>query len=164
MQHSGMTYAVIATALLAGACGRQDDRTALMADSALQRDLTAASFDRGPGTDTIATIERTGAAVRPVAYRPTDTRSPRPAATAPRSSSAASGDASGASTAPAPAPRTVVVKHTARDAAIGAAAGAIIGATTSRDRVKGAVIGGVAGGIIGGVIGNNVDKQRKPAP
>jgi hypothetical protein len=160
-----MTYAVIATALLASACGRADDRTALTADSALQRDLaTATSFDRAPATDTIATIERTGGAVRPAAYRATDARSPRPAATVPQSPSAASGSGSGTSTAPAPAPRTVIVKHTARDAAIGAAAGAIIGATTSRDKVKGAVIGGVAGGIIGGVIGNNVDKQRKPVP
>ena len=163
VQHSGTTYAVIATALLASACRRADDRTALTADSALQRDLaTATSFDRAPATDTIATIERTGGAVRPAAYRATDARSPRPAATVPQSPSAASGSGSGTSTAPAP--RTVIVKHTARDAAIGAAAGAIIGATTSRDKVKGAVIGGVAGGIIGGVIGNNVDKQRKPVP
>ena len=156
--------AVLATALLAAACGRRDDRTALT-DSALARDLTTAQLAPAPGTDTIATVERTGAAARPAAPRATGTRSPRPASGASPSASSPSGEASGASSAStAPEQRTVVVKHGARDAAIGAAAGAIIGATTSRDKVKGAVSGGAAGAIIGGVIGNNVDKQRKPVP
>ncbi len=155
---------LVPAAILAVACSRGDSSKKV--DDALNSDLSLAAQAR-PFTalDSISAAERAAQAqgVAPVGYvggQPVYS-SPRAAASAPvrRTSTRRSSSSSG-TYYPAPR-RTVVVKHTTRDAAIGAGAGAVIGAVTSRDKVKGAVIGGLAGAILGGVIGNNVDKTRR---
>jgi len=158
----------VPAAILAVACGRNDSNKRV--DDALNSDLSLAAQAR-PYTamDSISAAERAAQAqgVAPVGYiggQPvystprTVTTTPVRRTTSTRRSSSSSG---GGTVYSAPARRTVIVKHTKRDAAIGAAAGAVLGAVTSRDKIKGAVIGGVAGGILGGVIGNNVDKSRR---
>ena len=177
MHRLGRT-ALIAVALASAACSRANDRSA-MVDSSLSRDLTTASqVPAAPYTDTVSSLERTGASPAPVAVAPqhmTSSAPPRVRHTATRSTrhrSSSAGEVSrssaGSVSAPAPvytpAPRTETVKHTKRDAAIGAAAGAILGAATSRDKIKGGIIGGAAGAILGGIIGNNVDKKKKTVP
>jgi uncharacterized protein YcfJ len=154
----------VPAAILAVACGRDDSNKRV--DDALNSDLSLAAQAR-PYTalDSISAAERAAQAqgLAPVGYiggqpvysTPRTTTPVRRTTTTRRSSSG------GGTVYSAPARRTVIVKHTKRDAAIGAAAGAVLGAVTSRDKVKGAVIGGVAGAVLGGVIGNNVDKTRR---
>ena len=161
MRKSRMLFLVPA-AILAVACSR--DNSNKKVDDALNSDLSLAAQAR-PFTalDSISAAERAAVAqgVAPVGYiggQPVYS-SPRAAASAPVRRTSTRRSSSGVYY---PAPRrTVIVKHTKRDAAIGAGAGAVIGAVTSRDKVKGAVIGGLAGAILGGVIGNNVDKTRR---
>jgi hypothetical protein len=152
----------VPAAILTVACGRDDSNKRV--DDALNSDLSLAAQAR-PYTalDSISAAERAAQAqgLAPVGYiggqpvysAPQRTTAPVRQTTTRRSSG-------GGVYYPAPR-RTVIVKHTKRDAAIGAAAGAVLGAVTSRDKVKGAVIGGVAGAVLGGVIGNNVDKTRR---
>ena len=155
---------IVPVAILAVACGRDDSNKKV--DDALNSDLSLAAQAR-PYTalDSISAAERAAQAqgLAPVGYvagQPVYS-TPRTTTTAPRRTSTVRRSSSGGGVYyPAPR-RTVIVKHTKRDAAIGAAAGAVLGAVTSRDKVKGAVIGGVAGAILGGVIGNNVDKSRR---
>jgi hypothetical protein len=157
---------LVPVAILAVGCGRDDSNKKV--DDALNSDLSLAAQAR-PYTalDSISAAERAAQAqgLAPVGYvggqpvystpRTTTTTPVRRTSTVRRTSSSGGG-------VYYPAPRrTVIVKHTKRDAAIGAAAGAVLGAVTSRDKIKGAVIGGVAGGILGGVIGNNVDKSKR---
>jgi uncharacterized protein YcfJ len=159
----------VPAAILAVACGRDDSNKRV--DDALNSDLSLAAQAR-PYTalDSISAAERAAQAqgLAPVGYmngQPVYSAPPRTTTTTPvrrtTTTRRSSSSSSGGGVYSAPARRTVIVKHTKRDAAIGAAAGAVLGAVTSRDKVKGAVIGGVAGGILGGVIGNNVDKSRR---
>lgn len=156
---------LVPAAILAVACGRDDSSKRV--DDALNSDLSlAAQAHPITALDSISAAERAAAAqgVAPVGYvggqpvysAPQTVRRSSPAPVRRTSSSRSSGTVYSA-----PARRTVIVKHTKRDAAIGAGAGAVIGAVTSRDKVKGAVVGGLAGAILGGVIGNNVDKQKR---
>ena len=138
----------VPAAILAAACGRNDSNKRV--DDALNSDLSLAAQAR-PYTalDSISAAERAAQAqgLAPVGYvggqpvysAPQRTTTPVRRTTTTRRSSSGGGVYS------APARRTVIVKHTKRDAAIGAAAGAVLGAVTSRDKVKGAVIGGVSG-------------------
>ena len=158
------TLIFVPAAILAVACGRDDSSKRV--DDALNSDLSLAAQAR-PYTalDSISAAERAAQAqgLAPVGYvggQPVYS-TPRTTVTTPvRRTSTRRSSSGGGVYYPAPR-RTVIVKHTKRDAAIGAAAGAVLGAVTSRDKLKGAVIGGVAGGILGGVIGNNVDKTRR---
>src|SRR5438128_452950 len=70
MMHKSLRSLVLGGALVtATACGRQDQRTALV-DSSLSRDLTtAAQVNRAALADTISALERTAAAA-PVAATP----------------------------------------------------------------------------------------------
>lgn len=158
---------LVPAAILAVACGRDDSNKRV--DDALNSDLSlAAQAHQTTALDSISAAERTAAAqgLAPVGYvggQPVYS-SPQAARRAPapvRRTSSRSSSRSSGTVYSAPARRTVIVKHTKRDAAIGAGAGAVIGAVTSRDKVKGAVVGGLAGAILGGVIGNNVDKTRR---
>jgi uncharacterized protein YcfJ len=155
----------VPAAILAVACGRNDSNKRV--DDALNSDLSLAAQAR-PYTalDSISAAERAAQAqgLAPVGYmngQPVYSAPPRTTTTTPvRRTTTTRRSSSGGGVYSAPR-RTVIVKHTKRDAAIGAAAGAVLGAVTSRDKVKGAVIGGVAGAVLGGVIGNNVDKSRR---
>ncbi len=154
----------VPAAILAVACGRDDSNKRV--DDALNSDLSLAAQAR-PYTalDSISAAERAAQAqgLAPVGYiagQPVYS-APQRTATPVRRTTTTRRSSSGGGVYSAPARRTVIVKHTKRDAAIGAAAGAVLGAVTSRDKVKGAVIGGVAGAVLGGVIGNNVDKSRR---
>lgn len=154
----------VPAAILAVACGRDDSNKRV--DDALNSDLSLAAQAR-PYTalDSISAAERAAQAqgLAPVGYiggQPVYS-TPRTTTTTPVRRTTTRRSSSGGGVYSAPARRTVIVKHTKRDAAIGAAAGAVLGAVTSRDKVKGAVIGGVAGAVLGGVIGNNVDKTRR---
>jgi len=158
----------VPAAILAVACGRDDSNKRV--DDALNSDLSLAAQAR-PYTalDSISAAERAAQSqgLAPVGYmngQPVYSAPPRTTTTTPvrRTSTVRRSSSGGGGTVySAPARRTVIVKHTKRDAAIGAAAGAVLGAVTSRDKVKGAVIGGVAGAVLGGVIGNNVDKSKR---
>jgi hypothetical protein len=153
-------------AILATACGRQDDKTL---DAALKNDLALASQAQpynpqqfmSPTEQGLAAQGYAPQTLQAVARQPVVAQPVRRTSTARRSSSGTARSSGGSVYYPAPAqPR--VEKHTGRDAAIGAAAGAVIGATTSRDKVKGGLIGAAIGGILGGVVGNNVDVKRTP--
>jgi YmgG-like glycine-zipper protein len=153
----------VPAAILAVACGRDDSNKRV--DDALNSDLSLAAQAR-PYTalDSISAAERAAQAqgLAPVGYiggQPVYSAPQRTTTAVRRTTTRRS--SSGGGVYSAPARRTVIVKHTKRDAAIGAAAGAVLGAVTSRDKVKGAVIGGVAGAVLGGVIGNNVDKTKR---
>lgn len=156
----------VPAAILAVACGRNDSNKRV--DDALNSDLSLAAQAR-PYTalDSISAAERAAQAqgLAPVGYmngQPVYSAPPRTTTTTPvRRTTTRRSSSGGGTVYSAPARRTVIVKHTKRDAAIGAAAGAVLGAVTSRDKVKGAVIGGVAGAVLGGVIGNNVDKSKR---
>jgi uncharacterized protein YcfJ len=155
----------VPAAILAVACGRNDSNKRV--DDALNSDLSLAAQAR-PYTalDSISAAERAAQAqgLAPVGYmngQPVYSAPPRTTTTTPVRRTTTRRSSSGGGVYSAPARRTVIVKHTKRDAAIGAAAGAVLGAVTSRDKVKGAVIGGVAGAVLGGVIGNNVDKTKR---
>jgi uncharacterized protein YcfJ len=157
----------VPAAILAVACGRDDGNKRV--DDALNSDLSLAAQAR-PYTalDSISAAERAAQAqgLAPVGYiggQPVYSAPPRTTTTTPvrRTTTTRRSSSGGGTVYSAPARRTVIVKHTKRDAAIGAAAGAVLGAVTSRDKVKGAVIGGVAGAVLGGVIGNNVDKSKR---
>ena len=155
---------LVPAAVLATACGRSNSPAA---DDALKNDLALASQAQPFNAQPVVSPAEAGYAARqqlvstPGAVR----REPvlyRRARAVRRSSGSSRRSSDGGGYYPSRAePRTVIVKHTQRDAAIGAAAGAVIGATTSRNRIKGGLIGAAVGGILGGVIGNNVDKQRK---
>ena len=155
---------LVPAAILAVACGRDDSSKRV--DDALNSDLSlAAQAHPITALDSISAAERAAAAqgLAPVGYvggQPVYS-SPQAARRAPAPVRRTSSSRSSGTVYSAPARRTVIVKHTKRDAAIGAGAGAVIGAVTSRDKVKGAVVGGLAGAILGGVIGNNVDKTRR---
>jgi uncharacterized protein YcfJ len=150
----------VPAAILAVACKGTDNKKV---DDALNSDLSlAAQAQPITPMDSISAAERMNAAngLAPVGYAPAGAAVvSQPAKTRVvyrdrpvyRSSSS-----SGTYSAPR---RTVIVKHTKRDAVIGGATGAVLGAVTGHG-VKGAVVGGVAGAILGGVIGNNVDKSR----
>ena len=153
---------LVPVAILAVACGRDDSNKKV--DDALNSDLSLAAQAR-PYTalDSISAAERAAQAqgLAPVGYVGGQPVYSTPRTTTPvRRTSTVRRSSGGGVYYPAPR-RTVIVKHTKRDAAIGAAAGAVLGAVTSRDKVKGAVVGGVAGAILGGVIGNNVDKSKR---
>lgn len=155
--------AALGFAMLAAACGRNNDK---QADAALQNDLSLAAQQQPGRMDSVSALEN-GYANAPASSAPRSTavrRSTSSSYSTRRSSSGSRGSYSSSGSATASAPRTVTQKHTKRDAAIGAAAGAVIGATTSRDKVKGGIIGAAAGGILGAVIGNNVDVHKKPQP
>jgi len=147
---------VLGLMVAVAACSKHDAG----ADTTLATDLSLAAQQKGTyqPLDSLSASERAaGAAAYAGAARSRTSAPARRTSTASRSSATrGSGTRS--------APRTVVVKHTKRDAAIGAAAGAIIGAGTSRNKVKGGVIGAAVGGILGAVIGNNVDKTTKKVP
>ena len=158
------TLLLVPAAILAVACGRNDSNKRV--DDALNSDLSLAAQAR-PYTalDSISAAERAAQAqgLAPVGYmngQPVYSAPQTVRTTAPVRRTTTRRSSGGGVYYPAPR-RTVIVKHTKRDAAIGAAAGAVLGAVTSRDKVKGAVIGGVAGAVLGGVIGNNVDKTRR---
>ena len=157
-----MTKRTISTIALAfaasiAACGRSGDNAA---DTTLNRDLSLAAQANQP-LDSLSAAERAAqpnALAAPAARSPGVSVSHRTIAHRSTSGGEVVRSSSGGASATS---RTVVVKHTTRDAAIGAAAGAVIGATTSRNKVKGGVIGAAVGGLLGGIIGNNVDKTKK---
>lgn len=158
------TLVLVPAAILAVACGRDDSNKRV--DDALNSDLSLAAQAR-PTTamDSISAAERTAQqqGLAPVGYvggQPVYS-TPRTTVTAPVRRTSTRRSSSGGGVYYPVERRTVIVKHTKRDAAIGAATGAVLGAVTSRDKLKGAVVGGVAGAILGGVIGNNVDKTRR---
>jgi uncharacterized protein YcfJ len=152
----------VPAAILAVACGRDDSNKRV--DDALNSDLSlAAQAHPATALDSISAAERAAQAqgLAPVGYIGGQPVYSAPRTTTPVRRTTTTRRSSGGGVYSAPARRTVIVKHTKRDAAIGAAAGAVLGAVTSRDKVKGAVIGGVAGAVLGGVIGNNVDKSKR---
>jgi hypothetical protein len=162
LKKSWMLLAVPAL-IAAAACGRSGD-DAVVADTALARDLSLAN--QVAPNQPLDSLEAGLAASSDAAATPTRSASRTPVRRT-SGSSGSSGTASsgsGTRTTATSGGEVVVKKNTKRDAIIGAAAGAAIGAATSKDKVKGAVIGGVVGGVIGGVIGNNVDVQKKRKP
>jgi len=162
---------LVPVALLAAACGRDDNR----ADDALKNDLALASQAQPFNPQQFTSPTEQGYVYNPYtgqfqpapqqqlqAPAPVQRVVTRPATAVRRTSSTGTRPAASTGTRVVYQEPQVIKRNTKRDAVIGAAAGAVIGATVSRDKMKGAVIGAAAGGVLGGIIGHTVDVKRSP--